>query len=312
MIITVTFNPSIDCSVTVERLRPGDVNRAVSSQTEAGGKGVNVSKLLGILGCENIATGLAGKDNFDEYARLLSIAGVKHDFLTVPGSTRRNIKISDADGVTTDINGAGLTVTEGDTERLKNLLDRYISKGDTVVISGSLGGGTSPAVIGVIIGHCKSLGAVTVVDTSGKALRHACDAKPYAVKPNLSELTELCGEDLCSLSDITSAALMLVGSGINTVVVSLGEKGLLYVTKNSIFLSPGLSVNVKCTVGAGDAVTAALAYGISRGMEDIEILRFASASGSAAVTMPGSTMPDRDTIESMLKKVNTEKYNRAD
>ncbi len=108
------------------------------------------------------------------------------------------------------------------------------------MISGSLGGGTSPAVIGEIIGHCKSLGAVTVVDTSGKALRHACDAKPNAVKPNLSELMELCGEDLSSLSDITSAALMLVESGINTVVVSLGEKGLLYVTKTAYSLPRSL------------------------------------------------------------------------
>ncbi|MBQ6540107.1 MAG: bifunctional hydroxymethylpyrimidine kinase/phosphomethylpyrimidine kinase, partial [Oscillospiraceae bacterium] len=155
-----------------------------------------------------------------------------------------------------------------------------------------------------LIRFCGTKGVKAVVDTSGNALRIACSAKPWAVKPNIHELEELCGSALDTTARVKSAAEELIKSGIQTVVVSLGDKGLIYISEKAAYLSPGLSVQAKCTVGAGDAVTAAIAMGITDGADDETILRYAAACGTAAVTMPGSTMPDRETIEQYLNRID--------
>lgn len=294
MIVTVTLNPSFDKSITINDFKLDAVNKVTDTRTDAGGKGVNVSKVLNVLGCENTASGIAGSNNYNDYAAFLDKMHIHHDFVLTHGSIRTNIKINDpVYGTTTDINEPGITHSEETLTQLKNKLLSYDN--DTVfIISGSIGAKTDPNFIGELIDE---LGKKVIVDTSGAVLKEAVKSKPHIIKPNIYELSELMGKSITTRDEIIKSARELIDSGIHGVMVTMGSDGLLYVTENSTHFSPGISTEVKCTVGAGDAVTAGIAYSVVNDMSAVELVHLAAALGVAAVTMDGSQAPDVSRID---------------
>lgn len=300
MVVTVTLNPSFDKSILINNFKLDSVNKISDTRIDPGGKGVNVSKVLNVLGCENIATGISGLYEYDTYSAMLDFIGIKSDFVIENGSIRTNIKINDPlSGTTTDINEAGMSHSEKTLTKLKNKLLSYNS--DTVfVISGSIGPKTDPKFIGELISE---LGKRVIVDTSGAALNEAVKAKPYIIKPNLNEFSELMGKSFENIFDIIKSAKELVSKGIYGVMVTMGDGGLLYVTKNGTYLSTGIKVDTRCTVGAGDAVTAGIAYIVENNMSDSELISLAVALGTAAVTTDGSQAPRLSDIEYYMDMV---------
>lgn len=300
MIVTVTLNPSFDKSIFINDFKLDSVNKISGTRIDPGGKGINVSKVLNVLGCENIATGIAGLYEYDTYEAMLDFIGINSDFVIEKGSIRTNIKINDPiSGTTTDINEAGMSHSEKALTQLKNKLLSYDD--DTVfVISGSIGSKTDPKFIGELISQ---LGNRVIVDTSGAALKEAVKAKPYIIKPNINELSELMGKRFSGGFDIIKSAKELVSTGIHGVMVTMGGDGLLYVTENGTYLSTGMKVDVRCTVGAGDAVTAGIAYSVENNMCDKELVPLAVALGTAAVTTDGSQAPRLSDIEYYMDMV---------
>ncbi|MBE6948386.1 MAG: 1-phosphofructokinase family hexose kinase [Ruminococcaceae bacterium] len=288
MIVTITLNPSFDKSIIVCNFHQGCVNKITGTRLDAGGKGVNVSKVLGVLDSENIAVGIAGRNNYDSYSSILDSIGVNHDFILTDGSIRTNIKINDpVSGTTTDINEAGIPINEAAAAQLINKLTSF-DKETVFVISGSISPITSPQIISRLI---STVSGKVIVDTSGEALKEAVKVKPYIAKPNIQELSELTGRSFTSLEEIIISAKELVSEGLHGVMVTLGDKGLIYVTAKSVYHSPVIKVNAKCTVGAGDAVTAGIAYCLKHGAEDKDFAKLGAALGTSAVMTDGSQAP---------------------
>ncbi|MFI6307945.1 1-phosphofructokinase family hexose kinase [Amycolatopsis thailandensis] len=272
MIVTVTPNTALDVTYTVDDLRPGGVHRARDVRHRAGGKGVNVARVLRALGADVRAIVTAGGATGAAVESDLAAAGIPADVVPIGGETRRTTTVLADDGSVTLLNEPGPRLTESEWQTLATAV--RARKTDVLVCSGSLPPGAG--------GYAGLLGSTpSILDTSGEALLAALSAKPSVVKPNADELREVTG-----LRDPVAAATELRAAGAGAVVVSLGPEGLLAVTGSGTWHAAPSTVLTGNTTGAGDAVVAALALGLSRAEAWPDILRRAVALSGAAVLGP--------------------------
>ncbi|OXM57105.1 1-phosphofructokinase [Amycolatopsis thailandensis] len=272
MIVTVTPNTALDVTYTVDGLRPGGVHRARDVRHRAGGKGVNVARVLRALGADVRAIVTAGGATGATVESDLAAAGIPADVVPIGGETRRTTTVLADDGSVTLLNEPGPRLTESEWQTLAAAV--RARKTDVLVCSGSLPPGAG--------GYAGLLGSTpSILDTSGEALLAALSAKPSVVKPNADELREVTG-----LRDPVAAATELRAAGAGAVVVSLGPEGLLAVTGSGTWHAAPSTVLTGNTTGAGDAVVAALALGLSRAEAWPDILRRAVALSGAAVLGP--------------------------
>ncbi|MFC9250513.1 1-phosphofructokinase family hexose kinase [Amycolatopsis thailandensis] len=272
MIVTVTPNTALDVTYTVDDLRPGGVHRARDVRHRAGGKGVNVARVLRALGADVRAILTAGGATGATVESDLAASGIPADVVPIGGETRRTTTVLADDGSVTLLNEPGPRLTESEWQTLAAAV--RARKTDVLVCSGSLPPGAG--------GYAGLLGSTpSILDTSGEALLAALSAKPSVVKPNADELREVTG-----LRDPVAAATELRAAGAGAVVVSLGPEGLLAVTGSGTWHAAPSTVLTGNTTGAGDAVVAALALGLSRAEAWPDILRRAVALSGAAVLGP--------------------------
>lgn len=303
MIITVTLNPAVDKTAVIPHFRAGEVNRVTELRMDAGGKGVNVSKVLAGLDIENTATGICGGATGQFILDSLRQLGVHTDFVCCAADTRTNLKIADPGGGTTDINEPGAPVTAEQLCAFTEKLTAMTAQGDMVVFSGSLPPGTPPEFYAELIRQCRKQGARTLVDTSGEALRQAAQAVPYILKPNLEELHQLTGESIVSDDGIVRACRPFLERGTALMAVTLGGSGAVLVTHAGAFRADALSVTVRSTVGSGDAFAAAMAACVQHGAGDEETLAYAMAAGAVNATTCGTAVPDGARIREMAEQV---------
>ncbi len=308
MIITVTLNPAVDKTGVVETFQPGAVNRLKSVRMDPGGKGINVSKTLNMLGQKSRAVGILGGNTGAWIEAALHTAGIDTDFVMVEHPTRTNLKLIDCvSGGTTDINEPGATVTEKTLDEAKERLLSGLKRDDIVVFSGSLPPGAPDTLYGDWASLCREAGAKAFVDADGESLRHAVDAVPYAVKPNLHELSRLIGQELAGINNILASGKRLIDRGVTLAAISLGGDGALFLSGNACYRGYGLTVEARSTVGAGDSMMAALAFGEARGMDFEETARLAIAVSAASVMQSGSQSADPSTVQELLGRVRLEK-----
>ncbi|MEV7550042.1 1-phosphofructokinase family hexose kinase [Amycolatopsis sp. NPDC089917] len=272
MIVTVTPNTALDVTYTVDGLRPGGVHRMRDVRHRAGGKGVNVARVLRTLGADVHAILTAGGATGALVESDLAAAGIPADVVPIGGETRRTTTVLADDGSVTLLNEPGPRLTEDEWQTLAAAV--RTRKPDVLVCSGSLPPGAGGYA--GLIGNPKS-----ILDTSGQALLDGLAAKPSVIKPNAEELREVTG-----LRDPVAAAHELRRAGADAVVVSLGPEGLLAVTGSGTWQAAPSTVLTGNTTGAGDAVVAALALGLSRAEAWPDILRRAVALSGAAVLGP--------------------------
>ncbi|HWR22938.1 MAG TPA: 1-phosphofructokinase, partial [Feifaniaceae bacterium] len=297
-----------DKTGVVETFTPGAVNRMKSVRTDPGGKGINVSKTLRMLGEESRAIGILGGNTGAWIESALKESGIDTDFVMTEHPTRTNLKLIDCvSGDTTDINEPGAQVTEHTLSEVKERLLAGLIKDDIVVFSGSLPPGAPETLYGDWAGLCREHGAKAFVDADGGSLRHAVGAVPYAVKPNRHELSRLFGRELQDIGDILASGMRLIDGGVKIAAVSLGGDGALFLSKNARYRGCGLQVEAKSTVGAGDSMMAALAFGEARGMELEKTARLAIAVSAASVMQSGSQSADPNTVRELLGRVRLEK-----
>ena len=290
MIVTLTPNPSIDRTVLVENLLPGEVNRAVNSRIDPGGKGVNVAHALIRNGHPARAVLPLGGPDGELLARLLQNAGVPFDAVPIAGTTRTNIAIVDPTGVTTKVNEPGPALSPDEVERLGETAGGATGP---VVLCGSLPPGTDDSFLARMI--ARHPGRV-VVDTSGAPLAAAVAARPWLIKPNREELSELTSRELPTLSAVVDAARELVAGGIGVVVVSLGSDGALWVDPDVVHHAKATVTEPRSTVGAGDCLLAGVLSSLTTGGDPATALSRGVAWGAAAVALPGSAMPGPEEI----------------
>ena len=308
MIYTVTLNPALDKTVEIPRFRVDEINRVRSLRVDPGGKGINVSKAIKSLGGESVAVGILAGNTGRQIAQALEEQEIFHSFLYVPGETRTNIKVVDsATHTNTDINEAGPTVAPEQAEQLLQQLLKKLTAEDVVVLSGSVPQGLSDDIYARWSQACSRAGAKVFLDADGKLLQQGIMGKPFLVKPNRRELENWAGESLETEEMLLAAGKKLQSLGISRVVISLGGDGALFLTENAVCRAEGLIVPVGSTVGAGDSMVAALAYGYEKNLPEEEIFRLAIATSAANVMCSGSQAAQWTEIEKLPPLVRIHK-----
>ena len=255
MILTVTPNPALDLTWHVDALSPGATHRAPTGTSRAGGKGLNVARVLHSQGHDVLALTTIGGPNGAEYASELEASGIPHQLLPVDAPTRRSLAIvDDTRGETTVLNELGAALAPAEAAELATNAAQLGGTARAVAISGSLPPGFGPDQLGELVAELVGAGIPVVVDTSGPGLLAAARAGASALKPNHEELEDATGE-----ADPLGGASRLLALGARLVVVSLGRDGLLVVDRAGVPLHARLSRALHGNpTGAGDAAVAAI------------------------------------------------------
>ncbi|RMI09218.1 1-phosphofructokinase [Cellulomonas triticagri] len=295
MIITLTPNPSLDRALHLERLEPGEVNRATATHLHPGGKGINVSRALVAHGVASRAVLPSGGADGAQIVSLLAAHGVDSRPVPVSGDTRSNITLSETSGATTKINAPGAVLTGEEQAALLAAVDTELRAGATAVVAaGSLPAGVEDAFFTRVADLGAAHGVPVLLDTSGAPLAAAVAHGGLAlVKPNDEELAELVGHALTTVGDVLDAAHEVRAQGTDAVLVSLGAHGALLVTGAGAWWAGGPSLVPVSTVGAGDST---LAGYLAADGDPADRLRRAVAWGRAAVLLPGSAAPTPDDV----------------
>lgn len=305
MIITVTMNPAIDKTVDINQFEHGGLNRIQHIELDAGGKGINVSKTIQQLGGTSIATGFVGGNGGAIIEKVLKEYGIETDFVQVDGETRTNMKIVEKTGDVTELNEAGPVVTEQQVEQLLEKLENYANEDALFVLAGSIPEGVNKNIYATIIERVHQKGAKVFLDADGELFKQSLEAKPDIIKPNRIELEHFYEMDYRpSEQELIHMGTKLLNKGMELVAISLGQLGALFLTKDKKIKCPGLVVKAHSTVGAGDAMVAAITYGYheKRSLEDCVTLGMATSAG--AVTTIGTKPPTKELVEELAKQVN--------
>lgn len=281
MIYTVTFNPSLDYIVSVKDFRPGMTNRTSSELMLAGGKGINVSIVLGNLGIKSTALGFIAGFTGDEIVRRLHNGGINSEFIKInDGISRINIKLKSIDG--TEINGQGPHIDSSHIEQLMNRL-RRLESGDVLVLAGSIPAGISDNIYKDIMDMLKDKGVQIVVDATSRLLTNVLEYNPFFIKPNQHELGDIFNVTLNTREEVIPYALELKKMGAVNVCVSMGGKGAILVADDgNVYKAKAPDGILKNSVGAGDSLVAGFLSGWIEKKDYEYAFRKGVATGSAS------------------------------
>ncbi len=301
-VLTVTPNPAIDQTVLLDTLRPGEVNRCSELHHQAGGKGVNVSAMLGAYGIRSTATGFLGGENPSLFEEMFARLGIADAFIRLPGFTRTGIKIVTR-GDTTDLNSPGLRPSASDLTRLRETIRRHSAPGGWIVFGGRLPDGISAADFSSLLEAARQQEARIAVDTSGQALRVAIDHGVDLIKPNHRELGEILGRNLPDAASRLDAALEMRAAGVAHVILSQGADGALFLAPDGRISATPPPVSARGTVGAGDSLLAGYLAGLVEKMPLADRARLASVFAWSALENIDRQGPGRSLAEKRMKRI---------
>lgn len=298
MIYTVTLNPSIDCNVRVRDFNLGMTNRTIGEDYQIGGKGINVSIILQELGKKNTALGFIAGFTGEAIELELRERGIKTDFIRLKsGISRINIKISSYEG--TEINCRGPEIAESDLSAMTKKVES-IHDGDTIVISGSTSVGVPEDFYADLLDHIIEKDIRIVVDTTKLDLLPTLKYKPFLIKPNVQELSEIFGVTLSNEAEIEKYARLLQDMGARNVIISLGSDGAMLVDEFGKWHRTGvLRGRVINTVGCGDSMVAGFIAGYDKNKDYEYAFNLATACGNATAFSHG--LAQRKTIDDILE-----------
>lgn len=284
-ILTVTLNPAVDTRYEVETLKQNGVNRVKNKVMSPGGKGLNVSNVLRKLGVDIIATGFLGGERGKYIKTRLDKREIIYDFQKIDGETRTCIAIIDKNKKITEILENGQEVTEGEKNAFIEKYEDLLEQVEIVAISGSLPRGLEKTFYKMIIEKAVVKGKKIFLDTSGESLKEGIKGNPYLIKPNVDEMEYLLNKKIESIDEVISYSKKLVENGISNVMVTLGEKGGILVNKDFVYRGDIPKVEIKNTVGSGDASIAGFIYGLSKSLSSEENFKYALACGTSNVML---------------------------
>jgi 1-phosphofructokinase len=301
-VVTITLNAAIDRTVTIPNFTAGAVNRVESVRSNPGGKGVNVASALADNGHDVAVTGFLGRANAGAFEELFSRKKIGDHFIRIAGQTRIGIKITDPVRVeTTDINFPGPTPGEAEVNMLISQIGAL--EAEWFVVAGSLPPGVDPGIYRDIITRLRQRHVRVLLDTSGAPFPLALEAKPTAIKPNIHEFEDYIGRSLPNEKDVTTAARELISRGIELVVVSMGKKGACFVTASEAVIARPPDIEVRSTVGAGDAMVAGVLSAQLQKLPLRECARLATAFSIDSLSRLESGLSSRSAIETAMQNV---------
>jgi 1-phosphofructokinase len=298
-IVTVTANPSLDRTITLgAALQPGQVQAAASSREDAGGKGINVARVVAAAGVGTVAVLPLAQD--DPFGAALRASRVPAAVVEVAGHVRANVTITDPAGVTTKLNLPGAALSPADVEALISAVVVASERADWLVLAGSLPPGAGERLYVDITRAVRTRWGAeaprVAIDTSGAALRAVVEeAAPDLIKPNDDELAELAGVGLDPAGDLAAAVLpvarQLVPGKVAAALVTLGAAGAVLVTADGAWQATPPRIRVVSTVGAGDSSLAGYLLADVAGEDPAGRLLRSVRYGAAAASLPGTQAP---------------------
>lgn len=304
MIVTLTLNPCIDRTVTVDSFQYGETNKSRKVQTDICGKGVNVSAVLKNLEQKTMCFGFCPKEDREKLEGFLNRLSIPFDFVETEGGLRVNIKIFDASRrVLTEVNEKGAPVSGEDVSLLMEKAERVFEKASVLVLSGSVPPGVPLDIYRRLTEKAIKKGIRVILDASGELLKEGIKGKPYLIKPNMEELEELFGRKFEKEQEILEAAESLVKSGVSYVCISMGKKGAFLVGKEGALFSPALPVSVKGIQGAGDSLVAGMCMAIEKEADMETMLRFAVAAAGGSLLREGTKLCRKEDFCKLLEQV---------
>ena len=306
MILSVCPNPCIDCTIELDTLKLGGLNRIENKVVTYSGKALNVAVGVARLDGDSFATGFMFDGNGKMFVHTLDDEGVKNTFVWNKGSARTNYKIVDNRSMMTEINDRGENVDEKKQAELVSLVGQLSKSASVVVMSGSLPGGVADDYY-LELSSAIPKGVKRILDTSGNRMIAGLRNGAYLIKPNLDELQEMTGEHYDSFEEMAKGCEKLVEAGAENVLLSLGRKGAILTDGDKAYFCKSASVAVNSTVGAGDGMVAAAAVMIEQNAPYEEVLRCAVAAGTASVTTPGTNLFYKDKFIEIYRKIRVER-----
>ena len=303
-IATVTLNPAFDLVGRLARIEIGEVNTVETLGLYPAGKGINVAKVLADLGIKLSVTGFLGEENQGDFVQAFAQNDVEDKFYRIAGKTRINVKITETEADVTDLNFLGFEIREQDWKAFIRQSQTWENQYDLVAVCGSLPRGVTPEQFAAWLESLHQQGLKVVLDSSNAALTAGLTAHPWLVKPNRRELEVWAGRSLHTIEEVIEAAEQLRSHGIENVIISMGEKGSVWLNSEGVLQAqPPHCKNVVSTVGAGDSMVAGLIYGFSQGWSKEKTLSFASATSALAVSQSNVGISDKQALEQILAQV---------
>ncbi|MDN6140521.1 MAG: tagatose-6-phosphate kinase [Tetragenococcus koreensis] len=281
MIISVTMNPSVDISYPLENFKLDTVNRVVNTTKTAGGKGLNVARVLQQTGSNVLATGMVGGHLGEFIKSELADKEIQHDFFTINGQTRNCIAILH-EGQQTEILEQGPVISEAEAERFLEYFAQLIEQAEILSFSGSLPAGLSDDYYEKMITLCNEQGKPVILDSSGTVLQKvlASDVKPLLIKPNMEELAALIGKSIGDdLESLKNALLDPLFNGVEWIVVSMGADGAFAKHFDTFYQVTIPQIDVINPVGSGDATVAGLTQALETQQMDENVLKNGNVLG---------------------------------
>ncbi|CYU72103.1 tagatose-6-phosphate kinase [Streptococcus suis] len=308
MILTITLNPSVDIAYQLDTFHLDTVNRVENVQKTAGGKGLNVTRVLKQIGEDVVATGFIGGELGSYVKKQLTRNDIKNSFVEIGNETRNCIAVLH-DGKQTEILEQGPTIQEHEALNFIEHLEIILNNVDVVAISGSLPKGLASNYYVKVIELCKKCGVAVVLDCSGEALKNVLESqqKPTVIKPNTEELSQLIGknvtDDIQELKAVLSSQLF---QGIEWIVVSLGAKGAFAKYNDKFYRVRIPKIKVVNPVGSGDSTVAGIAAGLVHALPEAELLKNANVLGMLNAQEEQTGYVNLENAESLYSQIEVE------
>jgi 6-phosphofructokinase 2 len=302
MIYTVTFNPYLDRAIDIQELIYDDVNEIVDEKRRAGGKGIDVSRVIKELGGQSIALGFIGGYSGLELEGRLVYEGVVCSFTRINGETRTNNTVYQRNKKVQTL----LSTSDPDVSPLEiaTFHDKIkeIPRGSYVVISGNPPKFVNESFYAQLVVTLRDNGVKVILDTDGEALKKGTNAGPFLIKPNIHEFGRLVEKNVLSVEEIIEYSKDYRDT-VENIVVSLGAKGVVGISGNDVYYATPPKIRVGSSIGAGDSLVAGITFALSehRGIEEALVLGV--ACGTASTLNPGIELCKKEDVDIIKKDV---------
>lgn len=302
-IITLTVNPTIDKSTTVSGIKPNSKLRCAKPVYEAGGGGINVSRVLHKLGGNSLCMYMAGGATGKHLQDMLVDLELLQQVIPIAGRVRENLSVTDTiNNQQYRFGMPGPKISEREWKNTLGHLDSVLSAGDFLVASGSLCPGMPIDFYAQVSKIAQNKKVKVILDTSGDALLKGAQAGVYLLKPNLGELAKLCGVKTISFLELESVAkTFLKNNPCEVLVVSIGAQGAIMITNEIVEYIAAPIVFQKSTIGAGDSMVAGMVYSLAKGKSLSEMAKYGVACGTAATMTPGTQLCEKKDADELFQ-----------
>jgi 1-phosphofructokinase family hexose kinase len=305
LIVTLTINPAIDRTVSVDKLVFEDRAYILDRTEAAGGRGINASRVVHAFGGKTLALLTSGGVSGERIQKLMGGLGFPFEVVRVHKDSRTNFTISDKQGLTIKLNEVGEPLDKRELKEIHDLVAARLDKAHWLMICGSLPPEVPANFYSQIIALAKRRDVKTLLDTEGDALAHALESKPTIITPNQHEAERLLGRALITRGQFLEAIERIQRMGPGSVILSLGSRGAIGSAAEGVFEALPPRVDALCPIGAGDAMAAAFTWAMEKKKSFADSLRWGVAAGTAKAKLPGMTFPTLEQTRVVYKQVET-------